>query len=471
MGFFLFIISLISFQYGNYSFSFSTNDLTIPVGDSLTKYLDEVKASYYEDGVLLEDDCFISFGEDGTSITTITTDVVGEYTLVCKALANSHSEKFTLYIHVVDNIAPTIYIPSVIEIEVYTKNPDYEKFVNYSDNYNSKSELDLVIDASLVDINHVGSYDIFYTVIDLSNNMTTHKGLVYVIDDSPPIIYTPTIDTSYGIKPDFSLVEAKDNYDSHVEVFIDDSEINIYESGNYDYYVRATDVSGNENLKKGIVRVLDNREYKIILYSNTLLLDVGLDKSVLFDNIKGIYKGDEEIFIDTFIDDSNVCYEKEGIYSAFYILNLDNNLITKEVSIRIRRKREDTNFAPPIITGDDQVLIGDVFDPLKYVNAYDYLGNDISKNIIIKENTVNLETPGLYYVLYEVYDSYGNFSSKKIYFRIAMEEDSTKIPVFVDEDIQKEEKIDIFELIMKNIVYFSIGGLILLFCSLKIFKK
>ena len=73
------------------------------------------------------------------------------------------------------------------------------------------------------------------------------------------------------------------------------------------------------------------------------------------------------------------------------------------------------------------------FDALKDVKATDKEDGEITKNIKVKENTVNVKTPGTYKVIYEVKDSLGKTTTKEIKVIIKKKEE-------VNDDEEKEEQ-------------------------------
>lgn len=66
----------------------------------------------------------------------------------------------------------------------------------------------------------------------------------------------------------------------------------------------------------------------------------------------------------------------------------------------------------PIIQVKDNVSISvhDEFDPMDYVKAFDVAGNDISNNIEVVKNNVDVDIKGTYEVTYSVSDANGNMS-------------------------------------------------------------
>lgn len=75
--------------------------------------------------------------------------------------------------------------------------------------------------------------------------------------------------------------------------------------------------------------------------------------------------------------------------------------------------------APPVIDAKNRcIFVNEPFDPMFGVTATDCLGQDITSAIIIVQNTVNNQMPGLYSVTYQVTDQRGQTTSKTILVRV-----------------------------------------------------
>lgn len=73
----------------------------------------------------------------------------------------------------------------------------------------------------------------------------------------------------------------------------------------------------------------------------------------------------------------------------------------------------------PVINASNKCIhVGDTFNPLVGVTAYDAYGVDITDNIIVTSNTVNVNTPGIYEVTYSVTDAYNQTVTKTIQVKV-----------------------------------------------------
>lgn len=94
-------------------------------------------------------------------------------------------------------------------------------------------------------------------------------------------------------------------------------------------------------------------------------------------------------------------FDKDGVYIENIIVadSSDNISATLRVKIVIGH-----NVSGPSISGIETATIkkGEMFDPLKGVEALDGKGNDITKDIEIIKNDVNTKEEGIYEVIYTV---------------------------------------------------------------------
>ena len=83
-----------------------------------------------------------------------------------------------------------------------------------------------------------------------------------------------------------------------------------------------------------------------------------------------------------------------------------------------------TNTVPSIIAEDVILTVGDQFDPMKNVQASDNEDGDLTDQIKVLENTVNVEKPGIYSLTYYVEDVQGASCTKTIKVTVNAKEES-----------------------------------------------
>ncbi|HHS3223243.1 TPA: immunoglobulin-like domain-containing protein [Listeria monocytogenes] len=106
---------------------------------------------------------------------------------------------------------------------------------------------------------------------------------------------------------------------------------------------------------------------------------------------------------------NNVNPDKEGSYSVTYKVT-DSAGKVVEITISI----EVVNDAPVLNVVNRELSVGDTFNPLESVSAYDTEDGDISSRIQVTENNVNNQVAGTYSVTYKVTDLFGKSTTETI---------------------------------------------------------
>ena len=99
-----------------------------------------------------------------------------------------------------------------------------------------------------------------------------------------------------------------------------------------------------------------------------------------------------------------------GEYKVTYKVQ-DSSSLEETKTIKVTVK---ANSAPTINASNKTIYVGDAFNPKDGVTANDPEDGDLTKNIQVKENTVNTAKAGTYKVIYEVSDSKGKKTTKEI---------------------------------------------------------
>ncbi|ELC2202332.1 DUF5011 domain-containing protein [Listeria monocytogenes] len=106
---------------------------------------------------------------------------------------------------------------------------------------------------------------------------------------------------------------------------------------------------------------------------------------------------------------NNVNPDKEGSYSVtFKVTDSAGKVVERSIAIEV------VNDAPVLHVVNREVSVGDTFNPLESVSAYDTEDGDISSRIQVTENNVNNQVPGTYSVTYEVTDFFGKSTTETI---------------------------------------------------------
>jgi Domain of unknown function (DUF5011)/Bacterial Ig-like domain (group 3) len=213
----------------------NTKDITIDVSDPEPNYLEGVVATDNLDEIL-----FIHVDK-----TAVQLDVLGSYDIIYTTTDRSgNTTVMTQQVHVVDRVNPTLSGTKDTKVEVGGTVPNYLLGVTAADNYDT--ELEIVVDQSLVKYDTLGAYQITYTVTDSSGNATTAKQNVTIVDTTKPVlsgVKDMTITKGKTFDPKTGI-RATDNYDPSVEITTS-GDYNPKKVGTYTITVKASDASGN----------------------------------------------------------------------------------------------------------------------------------------------------------------------------------------------------------------------------------
>ena len=106
---------------------------------------------------------------------------------------------------------------------------------------------------------------------------------------------------------------------------------------------------------------------------------------------------------------------KPGVYEVTYKVTDSQGASTvKTIYVTVNPKMEGLNQIPVINAEDKTINVGDKFDPLKEATATDKEDGDITKEIEILNNEVDINKAGVYEVTYKVTDSQGASTVKTI---------------------------------------------------------
>ena len=110
------------------------------------------------------------------------------------------------------------------------------------------------------------------------------------------------------------------------------------------------------------------------------------------------------------VTSNNVDTTKKGTYQVTYqVTDSSSSTTTKTITVTVLE-----NNAPEITAEDKVITINTEFNELKDVKANDQEDGDLTKNIKVTENTVNVKKLGTYKVVYEVTDSMNKKTTKEI---------------------------------------------------------
>lgn len=164
----------------------------------------------------------------------------------------------------------------------------------------------------------------------------------------------------------------------------------------------------------------DNNEQQEAV--NTPPVIIASDKTIKvgeeFNPLEGVTANDAEDgdITSNIVVEGNVDVTKPGEYKIVYkVADSNGEEVSITIKVLVENKDVNTEKELPIIEAIDKTInVGDKFDPLEGVTAKDKDGNDITENIEVTENAVNINEVGKYNITYSVKDKDGNESIKTI---------------------------------------------------------
>lgn len=285
----------------------------------------------------------------------------------------------------------------------------------------------IVVDDSKVDINTSGTYEVIYSVKDSSDEEITLKVNLIVEEQQKeegenniPIIEAndKTIKVGEVFDP-LDGVSAKDKNGKDItnKIEVIENGVNSNEVGKYSVTYSVKDDNNIEATKTIQVTVQKGEEVvntAPVINAENKIIELGSK----FDALEGVTATDEEdgdITNRIKIVSSNVDVNTEGVYVVTYeVTDKDGASSRKNVDITVMKPITDKNEGPVINASDRTIKIGEKFNPLDGVTAYDKEDGDITSKIEVVENMVDINSIGKYSVTFEVTDSAGVKSSKSI---------------------------------------------------------
>lgn len=309
---------------------------------------------------------------------------------------------------IIDTKSPEIIFkshPKIIPVhEVYEKEDLLDYILTVRDDVDliELSDVQVIHD---IDFDSIGTYSVYYTAKDLSNNQTSVKLIVYVKDISPPMMtFTgPLIFDVFSVEPHLlSMVEVTDNYASSLSIIIKvTGTFKMHITGLYPVTFTATDPSGNTETIRTHVEIRDRIPPHVIQNNDIVITDFTRKTLIHYFTFNDQYDLSSNLWI--WIDDEKVDYDTIGEYEIHACAKdrsdntscLETYVIIADIEepkliLKTRVLRAELNQSPMnLIT-----LIHSVSD------NYDTL--DVSMVMIISD--VDYQTPGRYEVMYRIYD-------------------------------------------------------------------
>ena len=250
-----------------------------------------------------------------------------------------------------------------------------------------------------IDENKLGPQKITYTVEDAAGNIKTVEREVIVY--GTPVI-TGADDKIIKVNDTFNELDgvtAKDTEGNDLNVTVIKNTVDVKNPGRYEVVYEAKDVAGNT------ITV----EREVIVYGTpeiTGATDITLTVGSKFDPLAGVVAKDTEGKELTITVTGDVDVDTPGNYEVIYtVTDAAGNVTTIKRVVTI-------DGAPEIIgTTDVAIKVGDKFEALDGVFAKDFEEGDLTGNIVVNIDKLDVTKPGKYTVTYTVTDKSGNITT------------------------------------------------------------
>ncbi|MBC1308415.1 immunoglobulin-like domain-containing protein [Listeria booriae] len=395
----------------------TASDKTLKKGGSFDP-MAGVSASDTEDGNVT----------DKVSVTAndVDTSAVGTYHVTYSVTdSDGNTTTKTITVTVTSNDAPVI----VASDQTIKKGKAFDVMagVSASDLEDGDVTGGITVTANDVDTNTVGTYHVTYSVTDSDGNTTTKTITVTITSNDAPTFTTSDVYLKVGDKFNpYAGITANDTEDGDLtdRIDIESSDVDMTQPGTYAVEYSVTDSDNNTTKITRHVYVRTND--KPVIHASDQTFKAGAS----FDPLAGMSASDTEdgdITANVTVTANDVDANQAGTYHVTYsVTDSDDNTTTKTITITVL-----TNEKPVITAADITQKAHRSVDPMAGVTASDLEDGDLTANIKIIANDINIDVPGEYHVTYSVLDSDGNETEKTITVTIL----SNEAPVIHGQDV------------------------------------
>ncbi|MBC1573194.1 DUF5011 domain-containing protein [Listeria booriae] len=365
---------------------------------------------------------------DKVSVTAndVDTSAVGTYHVTYSVTdSDGNTTTKTITVTVTSNDAPVI----VASDQTIKKGKAFDVMagVSASDLEDGDVTGGITVTANDVDTNTVGTYHVTYSVTDSDGNTTTKTITVTITSNDAPTFTTSDVYLKVGDKFNpYAGITASDTEDGDLtdRIDIESSDVDMTQAGTYAVEYSVTDSDNNTTKITRHVYVRTND--KPVIHASDQTFKAGAS----FDPLAGMSASDTEdgdITANVTVTANDVDANQAGTYHVTYsVTDSDDNTTTKTITITVL-----TNEKPVITAADITQKAHRSVDPMVGVTASDLEDGDLTANIKIIANDINIDVPGEYHVTYSVLDFDGNETEKTITVTIL----SNEAPVIHGQDI------------------------------------
>lgn len=258
-----------------------------------------------------------------------------------------------------------------------------------------------------VDSSRPGEYDILYLVTDSNGNAGVYFRPVAVLGPELPLIiggnFEVEKDATYEPLDNVFAFDLEDG-DLSASIRVTLNEVDTAVPGEYFVTYEVLDSDLNRVEKTIPVYVYWPVEYYPTIQTTDRMIQVGDEYDPMFGvTASDLTDGDLTAHIE--VQSTSVDPSTAGVYYSDYMVVNSLGLMANGSS---RVVVFDLSTSPAIVVEPVYLETGWAFDPLAGVYAYDLEDGDITPNIVVVENTVDMDRAGVYLVKYRVEDSQGN---------------------------------------------------------------
>ncbi|EDN8189215.1 DUF5011 domain-containing protein [Listeria monocytogenes] len=227
--------------------------------------------------------------------------------------------------------------------------------------------------------------------------------------NEPPTIEASNQEIGIGSQfypGDYATASDKEDGDITSAIQVIANNVNIHEEGTYQITYQVMDSKGTTAEKTITITIVNERPEITAIDQQVSLGDT-------FNPLEGLSAKDKEdgdITNSIQLVSNNVDTSVEGSYQVTYSVVDSHGKAAAEVIIQVTVK----NDLPVIAATDKVVPVNGIFNPLEGVTATDKQDGDLTSEIQVTSNDVDMTTPGTYSVTYEVTDKNGGKVAKTV---------------------------------------------------------
>jgi len=367
-----------------------------------------IKDNYDLVPVIVLDERWIDYTHLGVYSFSITaTDSSGLYTTLFQEVT------------IIDMDPPTMILkslPAPLSIGSDMSVIDFLSYIiSISDNYDELDTTDVTFHHD-IEIDVVGVYKIYYSILDHSGNLTEEVLNIKVSDLTAPVItiVTPFIYEVFDSEPHLiNQFSYSDNYSKTEEMTCKITatyKMNVV--ADYPITIEVTDKAGNKTIYRGYIQILDLGEPEILQLNDIIITDFEQKDLTYYFSATDNYDLSSKILIS--INDSSVDYEKIGSY-VIYVTATDHsgNVKILETEVLV------IDMIQPVLTLSMKSLIVEVGST--YLNLVSYIEvatdnyDDLDSSSVQIHEAIDYEELGVYQVTYVLVDSSMNTTEMILY--------------------------------------------------------